>query len=235
MSAVTCLRAAVPAGTVARWLHAIDRSPAWAARSGPGFEPRSSSLRAAACAEADLEGLARTLRHGPLAALCSARWGDAGVALAVDACWVRRQYAPAAAPAGHAPHAWHQDGALGARFDVPPDDDAARLLDLVTCWIALVPCGADAPGLELADSIDGDRRLDLHALADLAHGVAAGRLETSRPVLAAGDALVFDGRVPHRTHVAAAMHADRTSLELRFVRDEGRDHAPRIGRLRTID
>ncbi len=234
MAEVVCLRKLVPAGDAASWMALIEGLPVWAAREGDGFEPRSSSLRAVLCPGLALIEIAQNLRRGALAASFAARWGDDSVALAVDACWIRRQYPPSAIPAGHAPHGWHQDGALGARFDVPPEHDDARLLDLLTCWIALVPCGKDAPGLELAPAAAREARLDLAQLADLAERTDRRDIPTDRPTLAAGDALLFDGRVPHRTHITADMHGTRTSLELRFVRDPGHDHAPRIGHSRRL-
>jgi hypothetical protein len=37
-----------------------------------------------------------------------------------------------------------------------------------------------------------------------------------QPVMNPGDALLFRGGVPHRTHVKPSMTQDRTSIELRF-------------------
>ena len=86
---------------------------------------------------------------------------------------------------------------------------------MVTCWIALTPCGADAPGIEFAG---GDRTelLPLAALADAEVRARHPERDRLRPVLEPGDALVFGGGVLHHTHVAATMTHDRTSLELRF-------------------
>jgi ectoine hydroxylase-related dioxygenase (phytanoyl-CoA dioxygenase family) len=85
-----------------------------------------------------------------------------------------------------------------------------------TCWIALTPCGAEAPGLQwLALPLD---RLLLPAQLTPAAVQAAfscGRLR--QPQLRAGEALLFDGRLLHRTHSRAAMSRPRRSLELRFV------------------
>ena len=144
--------------------------------------------------------------------------GVLGPRLAIDAdqCWVRRQYPPESAPPRHRPHSWHQDGALG--FEFPRSDHVAipddALLRVVTCWIALTPCGVDAPGLELVtDRVD--RMLSPGQLAD---GAVEQRWPTwrrTRPALQAGDALVFSGDVLHRTHVSAAMTQTRTSIELR--------------------
>ncbi len=128
----------------------------------------------------------------------------------VDQSWVRH---------GRPPHSWHQDGAL--RFDFlahdgrPLPGDAA--LELRIAWIALTPCGERAPGLEWVDApLDG-----LLRPSELAEDAVAARFDAGRflrPVLAPGDALLFDGLLLHRTHSTAAMTEMRTSLELRFFR-----------------
>ena len=142
------------------------------------------------------------------AAISATRW-----AIAVDRSWVRRQYAPPHCPTGHASHAWHQDGALCFDFLAEGRRRAhGRLLAMCTCWIALTACGEDAPGLAFSTT-PYDRLLELDELVD--EGAAAHDPWT--PTLRPGDALVFDGRVLHRTHVAPSMRNDRTSLELRVV------------------
>jgi ectoine hydroxylase-related dioxygenase (phytanoyl-CoA dioxygenase family) len=129
-----------------------------------------------------------------------------------DQCWVRRQYPPAVAPPRHHPHTWHQDGALGFDFMAATGED--DLLRMVTCWIALTPCGVDAPGLELVtDRID--HLVWPRQLADAAVAQLWPMERRVCPVLDAGDALIFDGSVLHRTHVSAAMSRTRTSIELR--------------------
>jgi hypothetical protein len=135
----------------------------------------------------------------------------------VDQAWVRRQYAPARYPPLHAPHGWHQDGALGFDFlshaggAFPPD----ALLPMVTCWIALGSCGVEAPGLEFVT-----RRLEgLLAPVELTDARVRTRFtpeEFWRPVLEPGGALLFRGDILHRTHVTPEMTRDRTSIELRF-------------------
>ena len=144
---------------------------------------------------------------------------DGPVVTLAEQGWVRRQYAPANAPARHTPHAWHQDGALGFDFigycggAFPP----AAPRPLATCWFPLVRCGIDAPGLEwVARRLPG-----LLPVAELHDERVRARYAPKafrRPALAPGDALVICGDVLHRTHVTAGMHADRTSIELRFVR-----------------
>jgi ectoine hydroxylase-related dioxygenase (phytanoyl-CoA dioxygenase family) len=87
---------------------------------------------------------------------------------------------------------------------------------MVTCWIALDPCGVVAPGLELVTC----RISELIAPVDLAPDRVDARYhpgEFWRPRLLPGDALVFHGDILHRTHVTPSMAQDRTSIELRFL------------------
>ena len=212
---VARVRGAIDRLRAQAWLGAIDEHPAWRrdAPPGPDFNPYSSSLRAAAIAALDLAGIAATLLSADVGAIGRVPLGDA-LALDLDQCWVRRQYAPARAPAGHAAHRWHQDGALGFDFLGTTATEGA-LLPMLTCWIALTPCGDDAPGIEFAGS-DRTDLLPLAALADAEVGACHPQPDRMRPVLEAGDALVFGGGVLHHTHVAATMTHDRTSLELRF-------------------
>lgn len=137
----------------------------------------------------------------------------------LDRSWVRRQYPIHRRPPGHTPHSWHQDGALLYPFDPTgaraPDADG--LLPIITCWLALTPCGLHAPGLEFVR-----RRVDslLPPTAFTEEDLRA-RFPAElfwKPVLEAGDALIFSGGTLHRTQVEPAMRADRTSVELRFFR-----------------
>lgn len=158
----------------------------------------------------------RAATQGPaLVSYCEKALGDR-IVCDLDECWVRRQYAPRNYPPRHAPHSWHQDGAL--RFDFShhlSEDQPNGVLDMVTCWIALTPCGVDAPGLELiATSPDV-----LIAPANLTDERVRRRFapeEFVRPQMQSGDALLFSGEVLHRTHVSSSMSKDRTSIELRF-------------------
>jgi hypothetical protein len=125
----------------------------------------------------------------------------------LEAAWLRRQFAPGRAPRWHAPHAWHQDGALG--FDFERGDLAAGLLPMVTCWCPLVPCGVDAPALAIAPGRQG-ALLTLDALGGEHKAVEA-------PAMAPGDVLLMTGDLLHRTHVTPAMTLDRISVEVRFV------------------
>jgi hypothetical protein len=214
--AVARVAGAVDRASAAAWLAAVDAHPAWRRDGEPGgdFNPHSSSLRATALAPAlDLAAIASVLLAGRVGVLSRSALGDA-LALNLDQCWVRRQYAPDRSPPAHAPHSWHQDGALGFDFLGPAPAEGA-LLAMVTCWIALTPCGDDAPGLELVDA-DAESLLPLAALADTAVREHHAESDFLRPVLDPGDALVFGGGVLHHTHVGATMRHDRTSLELRF-------------------
>lgn len=139
------------------------------------------------------------------------------VACDADQAWVRRQYAPRNYPRFHSPHGWHQDGALGFDFLSHSDGSfpADSLMLMATCWIALTPCGLEAPGLELSMR----RCEELIAPSELTDEMVKARFpkeDLLRPVLGPGDALLFRGDILHRTYVTSAMTRDRTSIELRF-------------------
>jgi hypothetical protein len=202
-------------------IRAVQGPWAVAATLGAGqrFSPTASSLTlSAVLAEIDRASLLRALVGDPVLELLENALGTR-VVLDLDQAWVRRQYAPANYPQLHAPHGWHQDGALGFDFlalgsrSPPPD----ALIDMLTCWIALSPCGADAPGLEIVA-----RGLqEILPIATLTDDVLRERYPPDafeRPLLAPGDALIFRGGTLHRTHVARSMREDRTSVELRFLR-----------------
>ncbi|MDB5092035.1 MAG: hypothetical protein JWO85_136 [Candidatus Eremiobacteraeota bacterium] len=99
---------------------------------------------------------------------------------------------------------------------------------LLNIWVALDACGVDAPGLELVTESWSELRdpsppeqpqfaVD-HARLDAASVLEAFAAERFwRPVLQPGDAMLFSGATIHRTHVHAAMTADRMSVELRLV------------------
>ena len=219
MAAATRVRGIVSAATAKAWLAAIDAHPAWSHRSpdpGGDFNAHSSSLRVAAVVGLDVAAIVQSVVAGAVGALCHAQLGDA-LACDIDRCWVRRQYAPCRYPPGHAPHSWHQDGALGFDFLDASSSATTRpaLLSMLTCWIAVTPCGVEAAGLEFIDR-EYDSLLPLSALADDAVRARHHEREFARPLLQAGDALVFDGGMLHHTHVRSDMPLDRTSLELRF-------------------
>ncbi|MBL8307746.1 MAG: hypothetical protein JNM33_13695 [Rubrivivax sp.] len=120
---------------------------------------------------------------------------------------------------GRPPHGWHQDGAL--RFDflahASPRAPADALLELRTLWIALTPCGEHAPSLAWVAAATPEL-LQPAALTDAAVLRRFGAATRHCAVLDAGDALLFDGALLHRTHLTPAMDRPRLSLELRFFR-----------------
>ena len=112
---------------------------------------------------------------------------------------------------------WHQDGAfLG---------EGVRALNL---WLPLSPCGVDAPGLEIVP-----RRLD--CIAETGTGDAwfdwtvgqetvtalAGDSGTVVPTFEAGDLLLFDQMLLHRTSVSSGMRRARYAIEFWCFSIEG--------------
>jgi Phytanoyl-CoA dioxygenase (PhyH) len=194
--------------------------PAAASRlvaAGQRFVPTASSLTiGATLCEEDIHCLIAGIGAAPAAGWIRNELGTR-IACDLNQAWVRRQYAPAHYPPWHAPHGWHQDGALGFDYpshregNYPPD----ALLTMVTCWIPLTPCGLEAPGLELVT-----RRLEgLLAPEEFTDERVRVRFTFEdfwQPVMQAGDALLFRGDILHRTHVTQAMTKGRTSIELRF-------------------
>ena len=207
-----CLDAATCADACAAVEEALER----ARRGGVAaadWSPTSSSLRYAAVAALPADAL--SVIDALLHALGHDRFGF-DVSCDLGSSWWRRQYPPHLAPSLHGAHSWHQDGALGFDFLARPEGsaDARALRQVVTCWIALTPCGRDAPSLELLAAPTAGV-LGLDALDDRALRHAHPAECFVRPVLDAGDTLVFSGAVPHRTHVMPSMQRSRTSVELR--------------------
>ena len=104
---------------------------------------------------------------------------------------------------------WHQDGAfLGGGI---------RAINL---WLTLTDCGRDAPGLDLVP-----RRFDrvvetgtegsyfAWAVSDDMVQRVAGDAGVIRPEFAAGDLLIFDDLLLHRTAVAPEMTRERHAIE----------------------
>jgi hypothetical protein len=209
------VRNAVTPATCSAWLALIDAAYRdCEAAASPDFVPESSSFRLRALAGLPVVEVWSSL-SSDVPQHC-ARLLASQMAIDADQCWVRRQYPPDRAPPRHHPHSWHQDGALGVEF--PPNGSAAIAdetpLRMVTCWVALTPCGIDAPGLELVT----DRVDHLLEPTQLTEGAIESRWPPRRrirPALDAGDALVFSGDVLHRTHVSPSMTQTRTSVELR--------------------
>lgn len=140
----------------------------------------------------DMVDVLQALR--PLHALLVQRLGPAPQVV-VSQCWVRR---------AHPAHSWHQDGALHHDFAAP-----AQPLPMWTAWLPLVDCGVDAPGL--AWMLPSLPRL----LSPAELQQPSGAVQS--PPLAAGDLLLFDGGLLHRSHSTPAMTQPRTSIELRCI------------------
>jgi hypothetical protein len=122
--------------------------------------------------------------------------------LSANKCTIRR--VPVDTDSG-----WHQDGAfLGS---------GVRALNI---WLALTPCGRDAPGLDvLARRLDhivetGTRGayFDWAVGADVVRELA-GASGVVRPQFAAGDALLFDHLLLHRTAAEPTMTRPRHAIE----------------------
>ena len=190
------LRQALPATSCARWL----------ALCGAGD---GSSQPLPALAKLPVEELLLAVAASALGPPIEAALGALPLCN-LDQSWLRH---------GRPPHHWHQDGAL--RFDFiahagrPLPADA--LLEMLTCWIALTPCGELAPGLEWVDA-PHPALLQPEQLADLAVATRHAPALFRRPVMLPGDVLLFDGALLHRTHLTAEMNHPRSSLELRFFR-----------------
>lgn len=191
------LRQALPASLCSRWL-------TLAGEPTPASRLAASVLNMAEV----LQAVATSSLRAPIEAAMGA-----APRCSLSQSWLRH---------GRPAHHWHQDGAL--RFDflthaseqdrpAPPD----ALLEMCTCWIALTPCGVNAPGLEWV----AEATPTLLWPAELTPQAVQTRHAPdsfAQPELGAGDALVFDGTLLHRTHLAPGMGEQRTSLELRFFR-----------------
>jgi hypothetical protein len=107
---------------------------------------------------------------------------------------------------------WHQDGAF-----------LGRDIRSVDVWLALTHCGDEAPGLDIVP-----RRLDRivetgtegaifpWAVAGDVVDEAAGDVGVCRPIFEAGDALLFDHLLLHRTARDPAMTRERYAVETWF-------------------
>jgi len=108
---------------------------------------------------------------------------------------------------------WHQDGAF-----------LGRDVRSVNVWLALSPCGVDAAGLDVVG-----RRLP-YIVQTGSHGahfewavgpglvdmLASGGAPVEAPAFAAGDALLFDHMMLHRTGIRPGMTRERWAIESWF-------------------
>ena len=108
---------------------------------------------------------------------------------------------------------WHQDGAFLGR------DTRA-----VNVWVALSPCGVDAPGLDvvgtrvpyIVQTHSHGAVLDWTVGDGLVRILEEGGAPIQSPVFAPGDALLFDQMMLHRTGLRTGMTQDRWALETWF-------------------
>lgn len=116
------------------------------------------------------------------------------------------------------------------RAGVPYHQDAVFMGDrfmALNCWVPLVACGENAPGLEVV--LDGARQVilppHLRDAAKSAYEQIAlpepwvreryGEARIWHPAMQPGDVLIFSNFTIHRTWHVPAMTRDRISLELR--------------------
>jgi hypothetical protein len=103
---------------------------------------------------------------------------------------------------------WHQDGAF-----------LGEQVNALNIWITLSQCGQDAPGLDIVPKrVDGVITRDADARFDWSLSEAAV-LEAGtvvRPLLEAGDAVLFDQLLIHRTGASPGMTRDRYAIESWF-------------------
>ena len=108
---------------------------------------------------------------------------------------------------------WHQDGSF-----------LGREVRAVNVWLALSPCGRDAPGLDVVGSrLPYVVQTGTHgAYFDWSVGegmvdlLAEGGAPIEVPEFAAGDALLFDHLMLHRTGVRPTMTRERWAIESWF-------------------
>ena len=96
---------------------------------------------------------------------------------------------------------------------------------MLSCWVPLTRCGVTAPGLEVvAQRLDTalpitDKPATNHVRMEIDAALVERHYGENlwHPEFDAGDAMLFDSKCVHRTHVTEAMSAVRYSVELRFV------------------
>lgn len=104
---------------------------------------------------------------------------------------------------------WHQDGAF-----------LGRDIRAINLWLALTPCGIDAPGMDIVphrfdDIVEtgtGSSNFDW-AAGDEAVRKAAGAAGVVRPQFEAGDLVLFDHMLMHKTAVTPDMTRERHAIE----------------------
>jgi hypothetical protein len=126
-------------------------------------------------------------------------------ALSVKKCTLRR------VPAGTGTN-WHQDGAF-----------LGEGIRTINVWIALSACGDDSPSLDVVSSripsiveTGTDGALFDWSVGEGAVERARGSHPIVRPRFEAGDAMLFDELLLHRTGVSPGMTRDRYTIESWF-------------------
>jgi hypothetical protein len=105
---------------------------------------------------------------------------------------------------------WHQDGSF-----------LGEHIKALNIWLALDRCGVDAPGLDIVPKRfnhvvkDADSRYEW-SLSDAAVLGAADTTAIVRPEFEAGDALLFDHLLLHRTGASPDMPRERHAIESWF-------------------
>jgi ectoine hydroxylase-related dioxygenase (phytanoyl-CoA dioxygenase family) len=107
---------------------------------------------------------------------------------------------------------WHQDGAfLG--------DDIGSF----NFWVTFTRCGIDAPGMDIVPKrfdrvlqTGGEGAVFRWSLSDQTVTNASDGVPIVRPEFEAGDALLFDHRLVHRTASSAKMVRERYAIESWF-------------------
>jgi hypothetical protein len=105
---------------------------------------------------------------------------------------------------------WHQDGAF-----------LGEHIRAFNCWLALTPCGTDAPGLDIVPKrfdhiVPNDGARYDWAISDEAVAAASAGTAIARPTFGAGDALLFDHLLLHRTGASPGMTQERYAIESWF-------------------
>jgi hypothetical protein len=123
--------------------------------------------------------------------------------LSANKCTLRK------VPAEEMSGGWHQDGAF-----------LGKDVGAFNCWMALSRCGRDAPGIDVVarrfDRIVESGSEEAYfkwSLSDNDVLVAAEGAPIVRPEFEAGDALLFDHRLVHRTATAPEMTLERHAIE----------------------
>ena len=113
----------------------------------------------------------------------------------------------------HQSYPFHQDGCYHSR---DPKDHTG-----ITTWIPLVDCGVDAPSLQLyPKAIDeilpmppGEKEPNLFCDEELVMDRYGNKLWS--PEMRAGDLMVFNAFVVHRTYITPEMNVQRQSVDIR--------------------